>query len=69
MNLSEYIRQIGPTRFAAEVGVTERAAISWLYKARRPRMEIAARIVEKTPVTWAGINEMHENTEKTRANA
>lgn len=56
MNLSDYIRQITAKEFAAQFGVTERAALAWQYRTRIPRTEIAKRIVAETPVTWAGIN-------------
>jgi hypothetical protein len=55
MNLSEYIRQIGVERFSADLGVSQRAARSWLYGARKPRMEVVQRIVARTPVTLEGI--------------
>ncbi|MGE0521389.1 MAG: hypothetical protein AB7P78_20645 [Candidatus Binatia bacterium] len=55
MNLSDYIRQIGAREFAERFGVSERAALSWQYRARVPRAETAKRIVEGSPVTWAGI--------------
>lgn len=56
MNLSDYIRQIGAKEFAAQFGVTERAALAWQYRTRIPRTEMAKRIVADTPVTWAGIS-------------
>lgn len=55
MDLPEFIKQIGAKEFAAQFGVTERAAIAWQYRSRRPRREIAGRIVAETPVTWDGI--------------
>lgn len=55
MNLNEYIRQIGVERFAADLGVSTRAARSWLYGARKPRMGVVQRIVATTPVTLEGI--------------
>lgn len=61
MNLSDYIRQVGAKEFAARFGFSERAALAWQYKTRRPRPEAARRIVAETPVTWAGIlNEERE---------
>lgn len=55
MNLPEYIRLIGPKEFATRFGVSERAAVSWQYGARRPRTKIGQRIVANSPVTWDGI--------------
>lgn len=55
MRLQEYIKKVGPKTFAEKFGVTERAAISWQYGARRPRAEIAQKIVAGSPVTWEGI--------------
>lgn len=56
MNLSAYIRQIGVPAFAKKFRVSERAALSWQYGARRPRPNIAKRIVDNSPVTWDGIH-------------
>jgi hypothetical protein len=58
MNLPEYIREIGVKRFASKFGITERAALAYQYGARRPRAKVAQRIVENSPVTWAGIYAM-----------
>lgn len=55
MKLSDYIRTTGDKVFAKRFGVTERAAISWRLGERRPRPQIAQRIVDTTPVTWEGI--------------
>lgn len=55
MELSEYIRKQGAKTFAKQFGVTERAALAWQYKTRRPRAEVAQKIVAKTPVTYEGI--------------
>jgi len=55
MNLPDYIRKIGVKEFAERFDVTERAALAYQYGARRPRPEIAQRIVSGSPVTWAGI--------------
>lgn len=55
MELSEYIRKHGAKKFAERFGVTERAALSWQYKTRRPRAEVAQKIVASTPVTFEGI--------------
>lgn len=55
MNLPDYIKQVGVAEFAKRFGVEERTAISWIYRARRPRPEIAVRIIAETDVTWEGI--------------
>jgi hypothetical protein len=55
MNLSEYIRAQGAKKFAAKFGVTERAALAWQYQTRKPRPEVAQKIVATTPVTYEGI--------------
>lgn len=55
MTLSEFIRDIGPAEFARRFGVKERTAVSYLYGQRRPRQKVAQRIVEGSPVDWAGI--------------
>lgn len=55
MTLSDYIREVGPGPFAKRFGISERAATAYMYGARRPRPELAAKIVAKTPVDWAGV--------------
>jgi hypothetical protein len=55
MTLSEYIREIGPEVFAKRFGVTERAAVSYMYGHRSPRPPLARKIVQKTPVDWDGV--------------
>jgi transcriptional regulator with XRE-family HTH domain len=55
MTFPEYIRAIGVSEFARKFGITERAATSYLRGARRPRPELAERIVKKTPVDWPGV--------------
>ena len=55
MNLPEYIRSIGIRAFCERFDITERAAIAYRHRARRPRPEVAQRIVEGSPVTWEGI--------------
>ncbi len=55
MQLQDYIRQIGAKEFAQRFGISERAALSWQYGARKPRGTIARRIVAGSPVTWDGI--------------
>lgn len=55
MRLPDYIRQVGPAKFAKSIGVKKRTAISWMYLARYPKKETAQKIVERTPVTMEGI--------------
>jgi hypothetical protein len=55
MRLSEYIKQIGVKEFAEKFGITERAALAYQQGTRRPRPEVAQRIVDDSPVTWEGI--------------
>lgn len=55
MELSDYIRQVGPKSFAEQFDVSERAAISWMYRARNPRIQTALKIIAQSPVTLAGI--------------
>lgn len=57
MNLSDYIEQIGDEAFALKFGVTPRAASAYRLGQRTPRAAIAQRIVEDSPVTWAGIHD------------
>lgn len=55
MNLPDYIRQTTPTAFAKQFGIEERVAVSYMYGARKPRPELAARIVAATPLKWEDI--------------
>lgn len=55
MTLSDYIREIGPRTFAERFGITERAALSYMYGDRCPRPGLAREIVENTPVDWEGV--------------
>lgn len=55
MELPQYIEQIGIREFAARFRVTERAALSYMKRARLPRQNVAERIVKGSPVTWEGI--------------
>jgi hypothetical protein len=55
MELKTYIRQIGVEQFCQDLGVSKRAAQSWLYGARRPSIEVAQRIVATTPVSLDSI--------------
>lgn len=56
-SLSDYIARIGQDKFSEKYRVSARAARSYFYNERRPRYEIAARIVESpdSKVTWASI--------------
>jgi hypothetical protein len=62
--LPDYIAEVGEQQFAADYQLTVRAAQSYRFRARRPRREVAARIVQdkRNPLTWDSINgyELHE---------
>lgn len=68
MQLREYIKQIGTKEFAQRFGVSERAALSWQYGARRPRGHIARKIVAGSPVTWDGIYGEETNANSSHGN-
>jgi NADH:ubiquinone oxidoreductase subunit len=55
--LPDYIAEVGEQKFAQDYGVTVRAAQSYRFRARRPRREVARRIVEdkRNPLTWGSI--------------
>ena len=55
MTLTDYIKQVGVAEFCKQFKVPQRVAISYQYKARRPRPQLAEKIVSSTPVTWEGI--------------
>lgn len=55
VNLPDYIKQIGTKEFAEKFGITERAAVSYQQRVRRPRPAVAQRIINNSPVTWEGI--------------
>lgn len=55
MKLPDYIKKIGLKEFADKFDVTERAALAYQQGTRRPRPEVAQRIVDGSPVTWEGI--------------
>ena len=55
MRLPEYIKQVGVKKFARQFRLNQRTVVSWIYTERRPRREIAQRIVKRTPVTMEGI--------------
>lgn len=55
MNLPEYIRQTTPEAFAAQFKIKKRIAVSYMYGARKPRPDLAARIVAATPLKWEDI--------------
>lgn len=69
MKLPEYIRQVGIKAFADRFGITERAAVAYQQRARRPRPELSQRIVDETPVTWEGIYAPERAAESERASA
>ena len=56
MNLKDCIRSMGIDEFARIVEVSPYTARSWMYGVRTPRTALSKRIVERTPVTWAGIH-------------
>jgi len=55
MTLTDYIKQVGVPAFCKQFHVPARVAISYQYRARRPRPQLAEKIVASTPVTWEGI--------------
>jgi hypothetical protein len=55
MELQKYIEKVGDAAFAKKFGVAERTALAYRCGQRKPRPELAARIVAESPVTWAGI--------------
>lgn len=57
MNLPDYLELIGDKAASELFGITERAALSYRTGKRKPRPEIAQRIVEKTggKVDWKDI--------------
>ena len=55
MTLSDYIRQVGDEAFAKQFDLKPRTAIAYRLRDRRPRRELAQRIIADTPVTWDGI--------------
>jgi hypothetical protein len=55
MDLPEYIKKMGVKAFSVKFNVSERAALAWQYRTRRPRPEVAQEIVDNSPVTWEGI--------------
>ena len=55
MRLSDYIALIGDQKAAQLWQVSRRAVQSWRLGVRYPRPEIAARIVQTSPVTYEGI--------------
>jgi len=57
MNLPAYIETIGDKAASELFGIAERTAMSYRLGERKPRPEVAQRIIEKTNgrVDWAGI--------------
>jgi hypothetical protein len=62
MQLPDYIKKIGVPAFAQKFNVSQRAAISWMYRTRMPRPDVAQRIVTGSPVTWEGIYRSERRT-------
>lgn len=67
MRLQEYIRQVGVRGFSKAIGEKERTVKSWLYLDRRPRWNVAQKIVERTPVTMDGIYGAEDPARRKRA--
>ena len=61
VSLPDYIRLLGVTEFAKRFDITERAAISYMYRARVPKRSVAQRIVERSHLTWADIYEQRQD--------
>ena len=55
MDLPTYITQIGVEEFAKKFGIPPRTALAYQKQTRRPRPQLAQKIVDRTPVTWEGI--------------
>jgi hypothetical protein len=55
MDLPEYIQKVGDAEFARRFGIKERTALAYRCRQRRPRPDLAVKIIAETPVTWAGI--------------
>jgi len=55
MDLRDYLTHLGDEKTAALFGVSRRTAKSWRLGYRRPRPHHAERIVQASPVTYAGI--------------
>lgn len=60
MKLSKYIEKVGDKVFAEQFSISERTAMSYRLHERMPKPELAQRIVERSPVTWAGIYEKND---------
>ena len=55
MKLPDYIRHVGPEKFAREIGAKKRTVESWMRGERSPRPKQAQKIVEKHPLTMSDI--------------
>lgn len=55
MNIKAFIDKVGVQHLANLLGVSPRAVYAWRDGSRTPRPELVARIVNETPVTYAGI--------------
>jgi len=61
VNLVEFIEQQGDEACAALWNVKLRTVQSWRRGERTPRKELAKVIVDRSPVTYAGIYQMPES--------
>jgi hypothetical protein len=55
LTLPKFIEQMTDRKFAEMFGISQRAACAYRLGKRIPRPALAAKIVKRTPVTWAGI--------------
>jgi hypothetical protein len=55
VKLSKFIEEMTDKRFAEMFGISQRAACAYRLGKRLPRPALAAKIVKRTPVDWAGI--------------
>ena len=55
MRLSDYIRHVGPEKFAKEIGANKRTVESWMRGERYPRPKQAQKIVDRHPLTMSDI--------------
>ena len=62
MNLQQKIREMGVPAFSKAVGVTERAAMGWMYGQRKPRPEQAHVIVKSLGLTWEQVYPPHNDS-------
>lgn len=55
MTLKEYIESLGMEAFAERYGLTIRATAHYRWGTRKPKPDVARRIVEDSPLTWDDI--------------